>query len=271
MILLLTEKQALKKKFKKVYKVLVSQQVEPFDKHCIPMGVLVPGSSVFGEYLNGELTPEGFYKKYVKSIKKDAELMATFTTLGISYQQNKIIALVCSAEEMQYTYLGLLAEFLNERYGIEYMDYTLFKKRKDDLKDIAGELDDDSMMKLCKDAKKYQELIFGHTRPIAFIEEGLHGGGKKKNKKKKKSKPKEKPKKKKKLSGKKAKNIDDFIKAKEKARKKKKKPVRQEKFKVRPMSKKESAKRREELIKRGKKADKHPDKLIRKIRVWRIK
>lgn len=271
MILLLTDKQASKKKFKKVFKVLVSQQVEPFDKQCIPMGVLVPDSSAFADYINGELSADGFYKKYVKSIKKDTELMATFTTLGISYQQNKVIALVCSAEEMQYLYPGMLAEFLHERYGVEYADYTLYKKRKYDLKDIAGELDDDSMIRLCKDAKKYQELIFGHNRPIQFIEEGLNGGGKKKNKKKKKSKPKAKPKsKKKKLSGKKANNIDDFIKSKEKARKKKK-PVKQEKFKIRPLSKKESAKRREELISRAKKADKHPNKMIRQIRVWRIK
>lgn len=272
MLLLLTEKEASKKKFKDIFKVLVSSQVKEFDKRCLPMGTLMPSDELFSDFISQSIDMDGYFKGYKKLIKKNPEMMSTFVTLGISYQQNKVIALVCSAEEMQYLYAGMLAELLHMRYGIEYTSYKQFNKSKASLKEVAGELEDDNVIKLCKDAKKYQRLIFGQDIPDQFLEGVVRGDNMKPKKKLKKEKVKKKTKvkskKKKKVNAKKSTNIVGYFDAKGKSRKKKK-HTRPDK--VRTMSRKESEKRIDELIGRAKKADKHPNKMIRKVRVRKVK
>ena len=162
MILLLTEEQAQKKAFKNVFKIIVSQQVRPFDKTCLTLSKgLIPSEQLFGAFAGGNINADKYYKEYVKDIKNTDSIMASFVALGLSYQQNRVLALVCSAEEMQYLYLGFLADYLERRYGIAYMGYKTYKKKFGRLDDIAGEMEDDNVQKLFKDAKKYKEYIFG--------------------------------------------------------------------------------------------------------------
>lgn len=261
MILLLTEEQAQKKAFKNVFKIIVSQEVRPFDKTCLTLSQgLIPSKELFGAFAGGDINADRYYKEYVKAIKNTDSIMASFVALGLSYQQNRVLALVCSADEMQFLYLGFLADYLERRYGISYMGYKTYKKKFGRLDDIVGEMEDDNIQKLFKDAKKYSEYIFGED--VEFD----------KPKKKKKSK-KVKPKKEKRKAKKKKYKPDNFEIKMQKRRlenKRRVKSAKQKEIKFNNSGIGEK-KGKEYVTDKGKAftTDKYGNK-IRKARVWRV-
>lgn len=187
MILLMTNELAKKKRFKKLYKVAISLNIqEEIDKHTTIIQSLVPSPDIFKYFIDGK--NKKYAKEYISSIRENDELFATLLAIVLAYKQHGKIAFVCDPEEYTYGYLFILADYLNNRYGINYLDLKKSKKIED-IEDIK--MSNINFDKIKKDVNKYSDILLGVNAEEAF-EEYEYGESKKDKKKKKHKKDKKK-------------------------------------------------------------------------------
>lgn len=184
MFVFCNEKEAGKKQFKKVHKILISSHLEDVEetKHVSHLTQLTPSVSLFKAYMNGDIGKKKYLKKYISTIVEDDELHASLMMLLLAHEQTTksgdgIIALVASSDEINFYYMQELIAYIELTYGIPTVSYRDWKDNDFKIKKtrLTREFD--------KSIKKYKHLLFGNYDEYDKAKKSLKGDYSKKKKK----------------------------------------------------------------------------------------
>lgn len=213
MFIVCTDKQADKKCFKRIQKIIISKVFEDI-KETETITVLnsfLPDMDIFNDYIDHNISCKKYYKTYAKRLRHDENKYATLVLLMLGYVNSKDILLVCSADEMKFGYMNFLAKVMHEDFGVEIQTYEKWKEKGKKFGKCVIDKD-----KLKKATKEYRYILEGEPK-------------KKKDKDKKKKKGKKKNKKNK-SHDKAIDIISEFKKPKKKQNKKKKSELDEDGF-----------------------------------------
>lgn len=184
MFIICNPEQATKKSFKKVPKIIISEELKNVkeDQYITIYNQFLPKEKLFNDFVNGDIGYKEYRKKYIKNIEKNDELYASLVLLLMVYEKKKDIILVATDTELELGYIQFLAKYLIEKYGVEALTYKDWKKKGKKLG--KGEINKKSLI---KSVKEYGDIITGSKK---FIKDVKKKSKKDKQKKKKKTKEK---------------------------------------------------------------------------------
>lgn len=132
MIIICNEKEADKKKFKKIQKIIISEDLKDImDKTITQCYYLLPPSDLQESFYDNDISLKSYKNKYQKYLRKEDEIYANLIVLMMMYNKYQDILLVCSTREMEYLYIDFLCGVLEEDFNIEYCTYKKWKKKEE--------------------------------------------------------------------------------------------------------------------------------------------
>ena len=173
MIIICNEKEADKKVFKKIQKIVISEDLKDVrGKTITQCYYLLPPSDLQDSFYDNDISLKSYKNKYQKYLRREDEIYANLIVLMMMYNKYQDILLVCSTREMEYLYIDFLSSVLEDDFGIEYCTYKKWKK-KEEFGNCAI-----SIKSLKKAVKEYRHIL----------EDDEYKESKKKKKKKKSEK-----------------------------------------------------------------------------------
>ena len=132
MIIICNEKEADKKVFKKIQKIIVSEDLkEVRGKTINQCYYLLPPSDLQDSFYDNDISLKSYKNKYQKYLRKEDEIYANLIVMMMMYNKYQDIILVCSTRETEYLYINFLCSVLEDDFGIEYCSYKKWKKKEE--------------------------------------------------------------------------------------------------------------------------------------------
>lgn len=184
MFIICNPEQATKKSFKKIPKIIISEELKNVkeDQYITIYNQFLPKQKLFNDFVNGDIGYKEYRKKYIKNIEKNEELYASLVLLLMVYEKKKDILLVATNTELELGYIQFLSKYIIDKFGVTVVSYKNWKKKGKKL----GKCDINRKA-LIKAVKEYGDIITGSKKFIKDVKKKT-----KKDKQKKKKKTKEK-------------------------------------------------------------------------------
>lgn len=184
MFIICNPEQATKKSFKKVPKIIISEELKNVkeDQYITIYNQFLPKQKLFNDFVNGDIGYKEYRKKYIKNIEKNEELYASLVLLLMVYEKKKDIIFVATNTELELGYIQFLSKYLIDKFEVTVLPYKDWKKKGKKL----GKCDI-NRKSLIKAVKEYGDIITGSKKFIKDVKKKT-----KKDKQKKKKKTKEK-------------------------------------------------------------------------------
>jgi len=130
--------------------ILISEDITTKGKcsNVMPMTALLPPPNVLSLFIDDGKT-KTYKKKYFEFLNKD-DINFLVSTIVTGVMNNLNMVLLCSKDEDEYGYIGMICDFIEDKYKLKTYTYKEFKNNPDKAKKIKNR---DQILKCLTDIK----------------------------------------------------------------------------------------------------------------------